>query len=246
MAEWILPFDDKCITCAHGVVDKLHPNGHRGTDYGKNGVKLGTKIPALTDAKVVISEWHHNLGNVTVLKLPTGKYAYFCHLQEPGLAKDTLVKTGDIIGKVGNTGAYSFGAHLHCGISDQAKGFISGHVESLPAYVKKQQKASKPAAAPVAPAAVVEASVSEVSAEPAKVEPVAEAPAKVAPEKKPELKGTLQKGSDGDAVYYLQKFFGMKPGKFGPKTHDAVVKLQKDNGLKADGVVGPLTWKLVK
>lgn len=246
MSEWILPFKDDAITCAHGVVDKLHPNGHRGTDYGKAGVKLGSKIPAIADAKVVISEWHHNLGNVVVLKLETGKYAYFCHLQEPGLKKETLVKTGDIIGKVGNTGAYSFGAHLHCGVSEGARGFISGPVESLPAYVKKQQKKAKPEVAPVEVAAPVEASVSAVSQESAPVEPVAEAAAKVAPEKKPVLKGELKKGSDGPEVYYLQKFVGLKPGKFGPKTHDAVVKLQGENGLKADGIVGPLTWKLVK
>lgn len=184
MAEWILPFKDEAITCAHGVVDKLHPNGHRGTDYGKNGVKLGSKIPAITDAKVVISEWHHNLGNVVVLKLiETGKYAYFCHLQEPGLAKETRVKTGDIIGKVGNSGAYSFGAHLHCGVSEGARGFISGPVESLPAYVKKQQKKDKKEAAAVEVAAPVEASVPAVSQESAPVAPVVEAKPKVAKKK---------------------------------------------------------------
>ncbi len=32
-------------------------------------------------------------------------------------------------------------------------------------------------------------------------------------------------------------------GNFGPVTQLAVIKFQKDNGLKDDGIVGPLTWK---
>jgi len=57
----------------------------------------------------------------------------------------------------------------------------------------------------------------------------------------------LKKGSKGPAVTYLQESFGFKPtGVFGDKTHKSVVELQKANGLKADGIVGPLTWKLVK
>ena len=31
-------------------------------------------------------------------------------------------------------------------------------------------------------------------------------------------------------------------GKFGNKTREAVMAFQRDNGLNADGVVGPLTW----
>ncbi len=175
MAEWILPFEDKDITCAHGVVDKLHPNGHRGTDYGKGKARLGAPIKAIVDAKVVVSDFHHNLGNVVVLKLPTGKYAYFCHLQAPGLAKDTVVKSGEVIGKVGNTGAYSFGAHLHCGVSDGPTGYIAGKVESLPAYVKAMQKKAK------ANEAKAEDIAAAKAAKEAEVAVVAEAPAEAAP-----------------------------------------------------------------
>jgi N-acetylmuramoyl-L-alanine amidase len=32
-------------------------------------------------------------------------------------------------------------------------------------------------------------------------------------------------------------------GNFGPVTQLAVIKFQKDNGLKDDGIVGPLTWR---
>jgi len=35
---------------------------------------------------------------------------------------------------------------------------------------------------------------------------------------------------------------GSADGVFGPKCHEALVKFQKDRGLKVDGVIGPMTW----
>ncbi len=154
MSEWILPFPDSDITCAHGIVDELHPRGHRGTDYGKGTARKGAPIKAITRGKVVRSEWHDNLGNVVVTSMIGGKFAYFCHLIEPGLSVGTIVDAGDVIGKIGNTGRYSFGAHLHCGISEGPEGVYSGKVESLPAFVKARQAEVKKAAPVAKPAAV--------------------------------------------------------------------------------------------
>lgn len=51
------------------------------------------------------------------------------------------------------------------------------------------------------------------------------------------------KGSKGDAVKLVQAVIGAKPdGDFGLKTEQAVMAWQKANGLKPDGVVGPVTW----
>ena len=63
----------------------------------------------------------------------------------------------------------------------------------------------------------------------------------------------LRTGSRGDAVRKLQELLNAKgytcgnvDGIFGSKTYAAVLAFQKDNGLAADGIVGPLTWgKLV-
>lgn len=157
MSSWVLPFPDNCITCAHGVTDDLHPNGHRGTDYGKREAKLGAPVKAIALGRVVLSEYHHNLGNVVVVKHATGKFSYYCHLKDAGPAVGTYLRAaGEVIGKVGNTGQYSFGAHLHCGVSDERTGVYAGKVYDIVKYVKEQQALEKKAA-PKAAAAPAEA-----------------------------------------------------------------------------------------
>jgi peptidoglycan hydrolase-like protein with peptidoglycan-binding domain len=50
-------------------------------------------------------------------------------------------------------------------------------------------------------------------------------------------------GSKGPAVALVQAIVGAKPdGDFGPATDRLVKAWQTQNGLKADGVVGPVTW----
>lgn len=62
---------------------------------------------------------------------------------------------------------------------------------------------------------------------------------------------TIRKGSTGEDVVYCQQLlmklsYDLSPynadGKYGNKTAAAVKAFQKDHGLNADGVVGPLTW----
>lgn len=54
----------------------------------------------------------------------------------------------------------------------------------------------------------------------------------------------LKKGSSGPLVIQLQTFLHITAdGIFGDKTEDAVITWQKTNGLTADGIVGPITWK---
>lgn len=62
----------------------------------------------------------------------------------------------------------------------------------------------------------------------------------------------LQKGSRGTAVTALQDnlkqagYFNLKStGYFGSVTKSSVLKLQKNFGLKADGIVGPKTYKAI-
>lgn len=67
----------------------------------------------------------------------------------------------------------------------------------------------------------------------------------------PVWRSTIRKGSTGDDVIYCQEMlirlgydvgkYGAD-GKFGAKTQEAVKAFQRDHGLTADGIVGPLTW----
>lgn len=54
----------------------------------------------------------------------------------------------------------------------------------------------------------------------------------------------VQQGSKGDAAKLVQAVIGAKAdGDFGPKSVAALKAWQTANGLTADGVVGPVTWK---
>ena len=56
----------------------------------------------------------------------------------------------------------------------------------------------------------------------------------------------IQRGSTGKDVEEIQRALSvMVDGIFGPKTEAAVKVLQKRNGLKADGIVGSKTWKVL-
>ena len=68
----------------------------------------------------------------------------------------------------------------------------------------------------------------------------------------PETKPVLKRGSQNGSVMLLQEFLnskgyncGQADGIFGAKTEAQVKKFQKDNGLVADGIVGPRTWALI-
>lgn len=63
---------------------------------------------------------------------------------------------------------------------------------------------------------------------------------------------TLREGNRGVYVRYLQEKLTSKlyplgtiDGIFGANTKDAVVQFQQENGLTADGIVGPRTWEIV-
>lgn len=62
----------------------------------------------------------------------------------------------------------------------------------------------------------------------------------------------LRRGSFGDAVRELQELLKTKgfdvaiDSDFGPATELAVMILQKDNGLRVDGIVGQKTWTAVR
>lgn len=140
---WMLPFPEKNLGTRFGVVDAAHPNGHRGDDW--NGIKAGTKLPAVADGTIVLVQFSKALGNVAVLKvsrklLPPVFFGY-CHMaKECNLPVGTKVKMGDPIGIIGTTGTASSGVHLHLTASFVLMGVFAGKVFSAFNFLKKKIK----------------------------------------------------------------------------------------------------------
>jgi len=199
----------------------------------------------------------------------------FAHMQDGSIKvkKGQKIPAGTPLGKMGTTGM-STGKHLHWELrlgkvhtwNDTGKDYIEpiGFFKALIAM--EASIASAPVVgndAVVAPApthnaataakveaerkGVAPAPVAKPVAKPATVaKPVVKAATAPA---KPALKGELKLGTKNGLVTYLQKSLkvtGDTLGAFGPNTAKAVVALQKANNLKADGVVGPLTWSKIK
>lgn len=211
-------------------------------------------------------------GNYVIILMKINGKQYtslFAHMQDGTLKvkKGQKIEAGTPLGKMGTTGM-STGKHLHwelrLGKSHIWDANGKHYIEPI-AFFKAliaQEKAIASAGVvateddPVAPApthnaaqaAKIEAERKGVVAPAKPAAPVAAKPVVAAAPKaaKPALKGELKKGTKGLTVTYLQGKLlvqGDTPGLFGDNTHKAVVALQKKHKLKADGVVGPLTWK---
>lgn len=95
---------------------------HRGVDYA---VKRGTPLKAVGNGTIVQVYESKVLGWVVELRTyaAEGKLRYFayCHLDKADVKVGQKVKQGDIIGKSGNSGSATSGAHLHfmCGKTER-------------------------------------------------------------------------------------------------------------------------------
>jgi len=84
---------------------------HHGMDYPMNG---GSRpmVRSVADGVVFDRGWHGNFGNFVEIRHANGWSSYYAHLyQAPTLSGQ--VSRGQAVGLMGNTGAASFGDHLH-------------------------------------------------------------------------------------------------------------------------------------
>jgi murein DD-endopeptidase MepM/ murein hydrolase activator NlpD len=137
-AIWQHPFPKSTITDKYGDNQAPRTSPHRGTDYAP---KAKTLIPAVTDAVVSKIFYSDCLGWVCEIKtVEHGIYIGYSHLycnkhdsincsgegHQDGstcmskLAVGDSVKTGDWVGRVGNSGTCSRGAHCHLTFSKQS------------------------------------------------------------------------------------------------------------------------------
>ena len=165
MLNWRQPVDKVKLGSLFGAVDQWHKApGHRGTDY--NGLPAGAPLKAVADGKIVLNKWSDVLGHVVVLQVDKYYFGY-CHMLEASPLKvGTAVKSGAVVGKLGNTGSASAGNHLHFTMSNIPTGVFGGKVYDAHAWIEKMKArevvakkklASEDKPAPAASAAVTPA-----------------------------------------------------------------------------------------
>ncbi|MFG2842486.1 M23 family metallopeptidase [Kitasatospora sp. NPDC048296] len=98
---------------------------HTGIDFPVDG---GSEVYAVTDG-TIRTQWNPFYGYMSILKMPDGTEAWFCHLRAYKVRKGP-VKQGDVIAFVGSSGN-STGPHLHFEIRPQG----SGPVDPLPWFL---------------------------------------------------------------------------------------------------------------
>ena len=106
------PIDKGKITSFYG--SRPHPftgklSFHNGIDIAAS---VGTYVSAAASGTVTETGYDSVLGKYVIITHSGGFYSIYGHLSETLVLLKSSVKTGNIIGKVGNTG-YSTGPHLH-------------------------------------------------------------------------------------------------------------------------------------
>ncbi len=124
-------------------------NGHLGVDFKKH--PAGTPIPSWTAGVVVYNGWSRNLGWIVIVRRVDGLFAGFCHMQEQSpLSVGDLIEVDDIVGKVGSTGRFSTGPHLHATLEPTIDIGTANAIDPLP-YIRAAVAASKPKTRKVSP-----------------------------------------------------------------------------------------------
>lgn len=82
---------------------------HQGIDFA---VPIGTPVAACGSGKVVLARYRIISGNSIVLEHLPGLYSIYYHLSSLSVDEGDYVKSGEILGNVGNSGL-STGPHLH-------------------------------------------------------------------------------------------------------------------------------------
>ncbi len=103
---------------------------HNGIDIA---APVGTDVFASASGTVRIIDYEPVLGNYLVIEHSGGFYTIYGHLSKTLVLLNSNIKTGNVIGKVGNTG-YSTGPHLHFEI--RKKRGVTGSVKVYAEQIK--------------------------------------------------------------------------------------------------------------
>ena len=154
---WLFPFPKNTITDGYGDNEPPRTSPHRGADFAPGSKSL---ITAATHGKVTDIYWSNCLGWVCEQESASGKYRVsYCHLNcaKHGIdcrgpkahpdgsncmknlkVGDKLVAGETYVGRVGNTGSCSRGAHLHLVLGKSSRSAVSGYTKDPVKYIDKQ------------------------------------------------------------------------------------------------------------
>jgi murein DD-endopeptidase MepM/ murein hydrolase activator NlpD len=103
---WMLPLDDYTFTAPYGMrFEKLHA----GIDLA---TAEGTPYKAIHGGVVTAAGYHGGYGYSITVQTDDGVEMIYAHSRRLLVKTGDVVKSGQVIGEVGNTGA-SYGTHLH-------------------------------------------------------------------------------------------------------------------------------------
>lgn len=149
-------------------------SGHHGIDFG---LPEGTEILAVDSGKIILSGDNGDYGNCVTIQHPWGKSLY-AHLKETKVSENQEVKTGDLIGISGQTGA-AFGPHLHFGIKPNNPNESNGYLGFIDPTQYLPQTPQNPQ--PIVP----EPEKPKEEVKPEEPKPIIETPAPVIPSPPP-------------------------------------------------------------
>lgn len=115
--SFIKPVQERRISSEFGqkryINNATSPKRHSGIDYAAD---CKTEVYATNDGVIELSEFLKLSGNTVVIEHGLGLKSYYMHMDDVVLKAGDMVKKGDLIGHVGQTG-YATGCHLHFQIS---------------------------------------------------------------------------------------------------------------------------------
>jgi hypothetical protein len=105
----VLPLSRVVLTARFGQSSSLWARCHTGLDFSAG---TGTPIRAVLGGKVVSSGWGGAYGQLTKIEARPGLQFWYAHQSSRDVRVGEVVKTGQVIGRVGMTGNTT-GPHLH-------------------------------------------------------------------------------------------------------------------------------------
>jgi murein DD-endopeptidase MepM/ murein hydrolase activator NlpD len=113
--RWILPIQHYRLTAGFGEYG-LWSHSHTGQDFA---APVGTPVHALADGTIIFASYDGAYGNKIAIQHEGGLVTWYAHLSAFEVEIGDKVETGQLIGRVGDTGNTT-GPHLHLEIRPSA------------------------------------------------------------------------------------------------------------------------------